>query len=425
MYPFSLQLTSWLFANIEALVNDRRTNRVCGLHILDELNNVVWSFATFDFCFLYYFLSLPLLGLTKSRILRVRTAAAQGIPLAGLWHPPSKALLFPINLRIMLPSSSLTMLESSSSLVVLVTAHPDDESMFFVPTLRYLTSQTHQHRRPEVWLICLTTGNHDGLGDVRVPELRRAAALLGVDKTIVLDDPRFPDDPSVNWDAENIVAKVLAQSLSDAIRRKREEENDVLFESLCFITFDQIGVSGHANHRDAYRAVRQLELAHQQQASDDDGGGRRRRREEDNELHRPLLLPARRVEVWTLETIRNPLKKYVPIWEWLRLVLCWFGLRPETESLIGCSLKWENGIATTTAILEYRLSHPTLNWKAMASHRSQFVWYRRLFVVFSCYTYVNRLRCVLPVVDDDLTAAAAKENDGAASSPRWQQEKLD
>ena len=28
-------------------------------------------------------------------------------------------------------------------------------------------------------------------------------------------------------------------------------------------------------------------------------------------------------------------------------------------------------------------------WRAMNAHKSQFVWYRRLFVVFSSYTYVN------------------------------------
>jgi hypothetical protein len=41
-----------------------------------------------------------------------------------------------------------------------------------------------------------------------------------------------------------------------------------------------------------------------------------------------------------------------------------------------------------------QLLRPSLNWKAMVVHRSQFVWYRRLFVVFSCYTYINLLRLI-------------------------------
>ena len=43
-------------------------------------------------------------------------------------------------------------------------------------------------------------------------------------------------------------------------------------------------------------------------------------------------------------------------------------------------------------LVVFRLSRPSLNWKAIKAHSSQFVWYRRLFVVLSWYTYVNRRR---------------------------------
>lgn len=36
-------------------------------------------------------------------------------------------------------------------------------------------------------------------------------------------------------------------------------------------------------------------------------------------------------------------------------------------------------------------SDPVPSWKAMSAHWSQFVWFRRLFVVFSVYTFVNHL----------------------------------
>jgi N-acetylglucosaminylphosphatidylinositol deacetylase len=35
---------------------------------------------------------------------------------------------------------------------------------------------------------------------------------------------------------------------------------------------------------------------------------------------------------------------------------------------------------------------PWASWQAMQQHPSQFVWFRRLFVVFSRYTYINTLR---------------------------------
>ncbi len=34
-----------------------------------------------------------------------------------------------------------------------------------------------------------------------------------------------------------------------------------------------------------------------------------------------------------------------------------------------------------------------LVWQAMSSHSSQFVWYRRLFIIFSRYSYVNTFSC--------------------------------
>ncbi|OVA19558.1 N-acetylglucosaminyl phosphatidylinositol deacetylase [Macleaya cordata] len=57
--------------------------------------------------------------------------------------------------------------------VLLVVAHPDDESMFFSPTILYLTSAGHN-----VHILCLSTGNADGKGDTRREELYQACAAL-------------------------------------------------------------------------------------------------------------------------------------------------------------------------------------------------------------------------------------------------------
>ena len=39
-------------------------------------------------------------------------------------------------------------------------------------------------------------------------------------------------------------------------------------------------------------------------------------------------------------------------------------------------------------------SNPLALMRAMTMHASQFVWYRRLFVVFSRYWYTNTLKCL-------------------------------
>ena len=61
--------------------------------------------------------------------------------------------------------------------VLLVTAHPDDESMFFVPAVRSAV----QGGGAQLALLCLSRGNAQGMGQVREREVRRVAGqLLGV-----------------------------------------------------------------------------------------------------------------------------------------------------------------------------------------------------------------------------------------------------
>jgi len=105
--------------------------------------------------------------------------------------------------------------------VLLVTAHPDDECMFFLPTIRAYLKQG-----AEVHILCLSigmfdvtlrvytlpclvheriapvpAGDADGLGPVRRQELFHACSLLAVprDRVIAVDDPNLPDGMRVSW----------------------------------------------------------------------------------------------------------------------------------------------------------------------------------------------------------------------------------
>ena len=67
------------------------------------------------------------------------------------------------------PSLHPPWLPPRRTLTVLVTAHPDDESMFFVPTLQGLV----RDQINIVWILwqlrrATTTGNYDGLGAIRI-----------------------------------------------------------------------------------------------------------------------------------------------------------------------------------------------------------------------------------------------------------------
>ena len=74
-----------------------------------------------------------------------------------------------------------------STNVLLLTAHPDDECMFFGPTVLALTENYHGIKQdPEhqhsVFSMCLSSGDADGLGAIRKKELNASLDVLGVDK---------------------------------------------------------------------------------------------------------------------------------------------------------------------------------------------------------------------------------------------------
>ena len=222
----------------------------------------------------------------------------------------------------------------SSPLYVLVVAHPDDESMFFAPTLLSLMDK-------EVWIISLSKGNYDGLGKVRAQELLKAAQLLGVSHCLF---GTLEDNPYVEWKSAE-VAETLERMLS-------------VEESIHVLTFDEGGISGHVNHKDTYRGV-QYWLS--------------------------TTTSQKNVTAWKLTTVYNPIYKYLPllvVWQYLMALL--FGDRSTAKS------------SSVTLPRDCFCWKPWIVWNAMATHASQFVWYRRLFVLFSCYTYHNQWQEIIP-----------------------------
>jgi N-acetylglucosaminylphosphatidylinositol deacetylase len=96
---------------------------------------------------------------------------------------------------------------STSSRLLLLTAHPDDETFFFGPTLVSLIPSSEYSLStspgspnsvadpfPQVYLLCFSVGNADGLGDIRRRELGDSLDVIGVakDKRWVLDKQYVP-----------------------------------------------------------------------------------------------------------------------------------------------------------------------------------------------------------------------------------------
>ena len=93
------------------------------------------------------------------------------------------AFLFSIFSVPLVPRNFAESLTSQNPLrVLLLTAHPDDECMFFAPTLLGLNALGGDVPRTnfELYSLCLSSGDSDGLGDVRKGELGRSLDVLGI-----------------------------------------------------------------------------------------------------------------------------------------------------------------------------------------------------------------------------------------------------
>ncbi|XP_020664734.3 N-acetylglucosaminyl-phosphatidylinositol de-N-acetylase [Pogona vitticeps] len=203
-----------------------------------------------------------------------------------------------------------------------VTAHPDDEAMFFAPTLLGLAGA-------ERWLLCASTGNYYHRGPVRKKELLDSCAVLGIPSShvTVIDHRDLPDHPSVKWDVQLLSSLIL----------KHVETNQIAL----IVTFDAGGVSGHMNHVSLYAAIRHL---------------RSKRK-----------LPEG-CRVLTLETV-SLFRKYISL----------------LDLPISCLQNQDVLFVLTEEEAE-------VAQRAMRCHRSQFMWFRRLYVIFSRYMVVNSLR---------------------------------
>ena len=222
---------------------------------------------------------------------------------------------------------------AASSRIGLVIAHPDDECMFFTPILTHLVVSGWQ-----VHLLCLSSGNADGLDRIRTKELDASAKLLGVSSVTLIDDEQeLADGMHQDWKAGVIQ------------RHVRAFVKDKQLSTL--LTFDNYGISGHPNHISTYHGVR------------------------------AFLSTQHRDGVVGYELMSTPIwRKYAGI---LDAVL---------------SLVEERMMAMFSPASErihfVSLLQPGLVYQCMVAHASQFVWYRRLFIVFSRYTYVNTVRQV-------------------------------
>eukprot|EP00922_Rhytidocystis_sp_ex-Travisia-forbesii_P024201 GHVS01035555.1.p2 GENE.GHVS01035555.1~~GHVS01035555.1.p2 ORF type:complete len:413 (-),score=94.79 GHVS01035555.1:1482-2720(-) len=232
----------------------------------------------------------------------------------------------------------------------------------------------------EFYILCMSTGNVSGEGPQRVRELAESAFYLGVTSVVVVDDIALPDSMAAHWSPNRVGQYVQLFVESFGIQT--------------VLTFDAGGVSHHPNHLAVHHGVRSFwkkthcskpEKMLSRRMSKQDGvdesmlhyaGGCPVRCWKPKNIDEGEGRPSRSARcccerVMCLETT-GLLRKYTGP---LELLLPW----------IRCAMMPKRDMVVATSWRPWKV------WRAMSLHTSQFVYYRKLFVIFSRYAYVNTL----------------------------------
>ncbi|TFY65609.1 hypothetical protein EVG20_g5475 [Dentipellis fragilis] len=269
-------------------------------------------------------------------------------------------------------SKSTTLSTSGVRRILLLTAHPDDECMFFGPTITSFLSTPQSQTRskelsggndathaatssvpePELYSLCLSVGNADGLGVVRRQELGKSLDVLGVGehRRWVLDVELNTAFPMPRGLQDNFTAMWNSSLIADVITPY------VLTNNITTVlTFDQRGISSHPNHLSLYYGVSNLLSQLSPRGHD---------------VHAYALV--------SIPTSSKYLGPTAPILAKLHLsitrILQRLGFQPSGKELAD---------GERTAIFVAGIREYLTAVRAMLQHRSQLVWFRWLYVTFS------------------------------------------
>ncbi|KAE8350967.1 putative deacetylase LmbE-like domain-containing protein [Aspergillus coremiiformis] len=255
--------------------------------------------------------------------------------------------------------------------ICLLIAHPDDEAMFFAPTVLALTKpELGNHLK----ILCLSSGDADGLGHIRKKELQKSAVHLGLrneSDVLIIDDPtRFPDSMSATW-SESEVSSLLASAFAPELRPETKRvtgDKPPVATIDVLLTFDKGGISNHPNHRSLYHgAVFFLRTLMKNKPG--------------------YTCP---VTLYTLTTT-NILRKYIGVLD-APLSMA----RGALDAVVS-SLKASSRASKEDAPARLLFVSSVNEWMAAQSamvkaHRSQMVWFRYGWITFGRYMAVNDLK---------------------------------
>ncbi|SOV74785.1 N-acetylglucosaminylphosphatidylinositol deacetylase, putative [Plasmodium sp. gorilla clade G3] len=126
--------------------------------------------------------------------------------------------------------------------ISIIVAHPDDELMFFFPTIKFLFDKK---KKKNIFILSLSNGNYYGYGNIREKELYKVWSYIGGEKNNchIWNDNKIQDG-WLYWD-EKYIFKLIKNYCAQ-------------YDIKTIFTFDNYGVSGHPNHISTYKSIRML-----------------------------------------------------------------------------------------------------------------------------------------------------------------------
>ncbi|KAF8633169.1 hypothetical protein AX17_004670 [Amanita inopinata Kibby_2008] len=263
------------------------------------------------------------------------------------------------------------------SRTLLLTAHPDDECFFFAPTVLALAAHSRRHDATdhELFSLTLSTGNADGLGDVRGRELQGSLEVLGIapERWWVVDHADLQDNITLEWNPETIANVVRPYVLKYGITT--------------ILTFDHEGISSHPNHKALPDGVKHLIHTHNATSPSPP----------------PRLFSLISTPITTkYNGILSPLLAKFDLYTNRALYYLEIAFVHVLE-MLGVPITSEPGKSNYAAdrphfIMPVFVSGFQEYWqaaKAIRAHQSQLVWFRYLYILFSRYMWVNDRECPL------------------------------
>jgi N-acetylglucosaminylphosphatidylinositol deacetylase len=217
-------------------------------------------------------------------------------------------------------------IDNKPKYALFIIAHPDDEIMFFSPTLINL-QEISKVQPINIHILCLTNGNFYNQGLIREQEMKNVLDKLNITKYKIVNSDKFIDSMTTKYSLDDVSNEIDAY-----IKSQNDESLSLIF------SFDHKGVTKHPNHISCNEGLINYLKVNKSNFIKED------------------------ISIYLLDTYIFPIQYFTQL-----LVMFLYYVNPYGS--FTCS--------------------PRKIYNIMSCYVSQMTWFRKLHILFSAYSYIN------------------------------------